>query len=705
MIKFAFIGLGVVLCFGSLAAFGEPMHGIQYQVVGPVLFANESGYSEFFSITDATQADCRQEYCLGLLQKVAEKNFGNKVLPPLTGSSTEVSSTVPEGLIFLRGNLSRMELSQTKLALQNNNYVLSSTGGVELLDLSTGEVFFSSIFTMQSIRQVLGDVDAEDEQKFTELFQLNIDDLFDKIIGELNSKYQPGRIEAIACGEYDGKIILNMGRYEGVAERQRFRTSDGEVSISSVQDHLSQAEIMKGNPPKTGTKLVRIGANQIAAKGTLTLLVTDAVIMRPGLISEEFQVTEEILTQWVHDYLASDSTLAMLPPVGSTFLQQTELARKGTIADTTIRGNRALPDIFIRLRVPLAVTCETKGEDGATYTEFLVRLELEFYDRKTGLVLYRAAHEEKGLERIEKDYREIDHRNYFTKITKNAVYELTKTAKENFHIEVERGRITKVEKDTASFETEGLNVGVGSLFHVFRPHSEVNDPGTGKPLGFLEEMIGIAKVMQIKGKKGTVQIVVQQKQIQRGDNLRSTGSTLSPGACKKAIIVQAQPVKIINASGITFEIINSELGTDLLEHKLVDARYWSVLQNDKSLILLARDQRALEGGEFEISEWNKERLLLEPEQFVEAAITLLPVEEMDEKSKILRLQVDLSLSDVHGNTLSDQSVKMKRVLSCMTDKGSVAVGAEEKDLSRHYAEMAEATFEEALRRCLVDFEK
>jgi len=698
----------LILSISSFKAFAGLKEDIRYQVVGPVLFIGEKGYSEYFIIDtdgkDITQS--MQDYCLKLIQKACEKNYGDKVLPPLTDSVTEISANMPRGLIFIRGNLSRMELSRIKLGRQNNNYVLSSTGGVELLDLKTGEVFFSKIFTIQSIQQVIGDITAKDEQEFRKLFRLNIEDLYTKLINDLANEYQPGRVEATVCGDYKGKVILDKGRYEGIAERQRFRTQGGELSITSVQDHLCLAELMNGNPPKKGGEAIRIGANQIAAKGAITFLVTDPVIMRPGSISKDFQIQEKVIMQWVHDYLAKDSHLAMLPPADSTFLQQTEVAGKGTIAESTIRGNRALPDVFVRCRISQAIVSETIGEDGATYAEFLVRPELEFYDRKTGLLVFHRVHVEKGLERTKKGYREFNRQNYFIKLTKNAIFELTKATKKNFRLEIQRGQIIKVAKEgTAKCKLKGRSVGVGSLFQVFRPRQRVKNPINGKVLGAVQEMIGIAKVMQVKGTKGNLHLVVQQEKIKKGDIILSAGSTLAPGSCKKAVIIQAQPVQIKDASEQTKEAFGSGLIMNLLEKKLLEARYWSVLLNDQALALLETDQITLEGGEFQVTDWHNEKRALTPDQFAKAVITLLPVEETEKRGKILRLKADLTIFDEQGDELSTQSVKMKRTLSNKTKKGAVTVGAEEKDFPKHYIEMAEATLGEALRRCLVEFEK
>ncbi len=690
-------GMFLLVLFCGRAVADDCGGSLQYQIVAPVqMVASEDFDTRALRVPDGADQPL-DLYSLGRLTMEMQRVFPGAVLLPLAESAGSVTSRVPQDQIWVRGNLSRMDATLVDLGDLNHNFIITSTGGIEFLDLVTGEVYFSKMRTVQRIFRVLGTIDDGDHEEALGYFSQNVDDIFKEGVDAIAGNYDPGCVRANVVGFHGDLALLDLGARDGVAERQLFRGDGCELSVSSVQDEFCLARLVRGERPERAVVVSRIGANQIAARdGRVSLMVTSVQLPEGSAVARDYAVSADMVQQWVHDYLSSGSQLSMLPPASSLLSQQTIAGAVGSIAETVVRGSRALPDLFVRCRVVRAMAEEVTGPLGEVHGSFLVECEIEILDRRTGLVQLRRSREERIDDVFNNDDRSTDRSAIFERVTKNAIFELTGDVKASFQPARVVGHVKSAKDGVIEFALDEGAVGVGAVLELRRPGDEVHALDGSRLLGRIEERIGIAKVVVVDGRKGRALVVAAAKSVGGGDILFAACS--GPSGLSSANVLQVQGVEIVCAGGSGSCGMDGASGTELLQGVLGDTGQWTILSNARGLALLAAEQAALEGGSFKITDWSSEPTAVPIDVFAHARVNVEPEQTDKDGNILLRERAELVLTAAGGDTIFTQNLSMTNKLKDRSKSDQVVMGMGPEARPRQYADMARQLLAEMVRR-------
>ena len=173
----------------------------KYQILLPAATFGEPAYSEYFW---KGNIEGFKKYCVDEAQKALEKYYGKSAMPLKQVSSDIKSEEELKGNIYIRVNISRMQLSYELLGTENFQYALRTTGGIEFFNVKTGEVYFSKIYTIIQPKQILKKkaepLTESHKQQFYELFKNNVNIFNDVFLKVLN------------CAD-ESKVIDNISAY------------------------------------------------------------------------------------------------------------------------------------------------------------------------------------------------------------------------------------------------------------------------------------------------------------------------------------------------------------------------------------------------------------------------------------------------------------------------------------------------------------
>lgn len=694
------VALGLVLSLHLLAerAAADPCGGsLNYQIVGPFQLIAAEQYDPLALTTADGEPKGLAEYALTRLASEAERNFPGLVQPTRPESAPTISSERPENQVWIRANISRMTKTLVKLGEINNNYIITSTGGVEFLDLVTGEIYFSKMNTVQRILRVVGTVEDGDLAAISGHFDQNVDDIFIDGLAEIRDEYTPGCVSANVVGSHDDAIILDRGRRDGVADRQLFRGDGFDLCVSAVQDNFSLAMVVRGDRPERGARVTRAGANQLAVRdGRVTLMVTPTVLPSGPMLSRHFAAPAEMVQQWVHDYLTEGGQLAMLPPPGSLLRQQTSAGATGTLAETVVRGSRELPDLFVRCRISRATLEEVIGPQGEAHCAFVVEPTLEIIDRRTGMLQFSMSREERATEVIGGRGSEMDRTAVFDRVTKNAIFAITNTAKETFTPARIAGRVTGEREESVEFAIDEGLVGLGTFLELRRPVEEVRSLDGQTVLGRVEERIGVAKVTQVSGRTGRALIVAAAVPARDNDVLFASSSGRTGLATASVLQVGRVEVKD-NGTGGGWGV-DATFAAQSLQSALCEAGQWAILPNADGMERHHAELASLEGGAFKITDWARELSTSPVDVTAHAQLVFEPEQTDADGAVILRERAWVVLVAAAGDTLMSQSLSMTKKLKGPGNDTDVVLGLGPEARPDHFASMTKQLLKEVLRR-------
>ncbi len=694
------IAICLALCLSALVerAVADNCGGsLRYQIVSPLQLVSAEQYDPLALMAPDGGVRNLGDYALDRLESEAEKAFPGLVLPVRSESSTTVSSDRPDNQVWIRGNISRMTQTLVKMGDINNNFIITSTGGVEFLDLVTGEVYFSKINTVQRIFRVVGTVDESDLASISGHFARNVDDIFVDGLAAIRDEYTPGCVLANVLGTHGDLVILDRGSRGGVAERQQFRGDVCDLLVSAVQDNFCLATVVRGARPENGSRVARIGANQLAVRdGRATLMVTSAALPSGPLTSPHFAVSEDMVQQWVHDYLSEGGKLSMLPPAGSLLRQQTLAGATGSLAETVVRGSRELPDLLIRCRIARATLEEVIGPQGEAHCEFVVEPYLEIIDRRTGILQLSMSREERLSEVIGGSSSTMDRTAVFERVTKNSIFEITNAVKATFTPARIVGHVADVQDGSVEFAIDEGLVGMGTVLELRRPGDEVRSLDDTQSLGRIEDRIGVAKVTQVAGRSGRAQVVAAAEPVRRNDVLFASCSGRTGLAT--ASVLQVGAVEVVDNGGGNGCGVDADFAARSLQSALMDTGQWAILPNADGLERYQAELASLEGGAFKVTDWAHESEAVPVDVTARAQLVFEPEQSEPDGTVILRERVLVALVAAEGDTIMSQSLSMTKRLKGSGKSNDVVMGLGPDARPDQFANMTKQLLKEVLRR-------
>ena len=673
----------------------------KYHLLAPTATYGEKSYSEYFwkgNIQDF------KKFCIDEAQKALEKNYGKSATELLMVSQDIKNEEELKNNIYIRINISRMQLSYELLGTENFQYALRTTGGIEFFNVKTGEVYFSKIYTIIQPKQIIkkknDPLKETSKQEFYDLFKNNIRELYDYLFSKAKDEYKPGIVKANIVktlsafspnktGVLEAKYIINKGRLQGIAERQQYRFSnsnnypDGiKVRVSELQDNYSIVSIIsqKSISVKDGEEIYRSGGAEISAKFPVRMMVSGTEILDNTQIDSHYQVDPGFITQIVHDNFSDNSSFQMLP-YGSIAEQQLEATKAGEKEEEVI-GNRQKPDVYIKCIISKAYVYST-AYNGGEFLKLIVSPMLIFFDANLGNVLYTAFHEEQSLQVIKENDRIANINEQFEILTKNAIYEITKKAKEEFKISQVMGSISAVTGKDVDIKIESGKLSSGNVFRVFKKGDKVIDPLSNKDLGYLLTYNGNIKVKEASGLNGKSGVLFSTESMSAGDVIRANSDNIVKGS----IIIQAGETNIHTDKGEAYTKLSARAAILNTLRSLVSSGKFVVIMPQVDLDKLAAEKNILEpAGHFKTGETDK--TILEPQVKVNSEVISFPSEIKSENDVKINVGLKFIALDPKTNKeIFKKGQKQTLPLESENGKEKVKVGLSEKDHPKYYIDM------------------
>jgi hypothetical protein len=675
-----------------------------YQLLGPLSTFGQEKYSEYSWKGDLNGF---KKFCLETAQNSLKNIYGKDAKDLLLVSGDIKDDETLKNTIYVRANISRMQLSYELLGKENFQYALRTTGGIEFFNVRTGEVYFSKIYTIIQPRQVLKGLNDPlkdtDKNEFYNLFKNNIKELFDYLFIKSKEEYKPGNItanivktlspfETNKTGVLECRVIINKGRLQGIAERQQYRFSNSQnkpsgvkLKIVEIQDNYSIASIISPESfnIKPGDDIFRSGGLDISSKYPLRIMVQGTEFLDKTQIDSRYNVDPGFITQIVHDNLSDNSSFAMLP-YGSIAELQLE-ATKGGEKEEEVIGNRMRPDLYIKCIISKAFVYSTEYE-GGEYLKLVVSPVLIFYDANLGNILYTVSYDEENLQVIKENERLANINEQFEILTKNAVFEVTKKAKQEFSLIYTKGVITGSGQNEFKIETGQLSPGI--VFRVFKTGEDIIDPLSNKNLGKLMTFAGNLKTRESDGNKGKGEMLFSSSAISNGDILLANSDK---DMSKGAIIIQPGEFKVAtNTGGLYSDISKNAIELSTIQ-SLVQSKKFNVLLPKGDIDRIKIDRQTLEpAGHFK-TESESEKSILQPQVILNSDFLVFPPEIKSAEEKKLSVGQYFIVNSANDNKqLIRKGKKQELPLEGEKNKDQVQVGLSEKDFPKHYVEMCKS---------------
>jgi len=597
-----------------------------------------------------------------------------------------------------------MQLSYELIGKENFLYSLRTTGGIEFLNIKTGEVFFSKIYTIIQPKQIikrkndpLSDIH---KKEFYDLFKNNIRELFDYLISKAKTEYNPGIVKANIVkkvfdfsknktGILEAKFVINKGRYQGVVERQQYRFSnlksvpaDTRIRVIETQDNYS---IISITSPKefnidVGTEIYRSGGVEISSKFSTRMMVSNTEILDNTQVDNRYNVDPGFITQIIHDNMSDNSQFQMLP-YGSIAEQQLQSTKVGEKEEEVI-GNRQKPDIYVKCVISKAHVFSTSYE-GGEYLKLVVAPILIFYDANLGNILYTTSYEESSLQVIKEGEREANISEQFEILTKNAIYEITKKAKSEFKISQISGVVSSFTNNEIDLKIESGKLSEGLIFRAYKKGEILIDPVTKNNLGYLLTYTGNVKIKSVSGLNAKASILFVNQDLSKGDILKANSDNIF----RSSIIIQPDEVKIVNEKGNNYEKISKRAGVLTALLSLNESGKFVVLLPHSDLLNMMKEKDFLEpAGHFKSEE--KMISMLEPQVRVNTEIIAFPSEIISDEEVKVNVGLRFIAIDFKANKeFFRKGQKQTLPIKGKKNKNEVTVGLEEKDHSKYYLNM------------------
>lgn len=673
----------------------------KYNLLAPASTYGEKNYSEYYWNGNL---EGFQKFCLDEAQKALQKQYGKNAAALLTTSADIKSEEELKNNIYVRINISRMQLSYELLGTENFQYSLRTTGGIEFLNIKTGEVYFSKIYTIIQPKQIIKKKNdpLKDNQKkeFYDLFKNNIKELYDYLFTKAKEEYKPGIVKANIIktlsgfapnktGVLESKYIINKGRLQGIAERQQYRFTNSKnypdgikIRVTELQDNYSIASIVSPQSfsVQSGEELYRSGGAEISSKFPVRMMVSGTEILDNTQVDERFKVDPGFITQIVHDNFSDNSQFQMLP-YGSIAEQQLEATKTGE-KEEEVLGNRQKPDVYVKCIISKAYVFSTT-HDGGEYLKLIVCPMLIFFDANLGNVLYVVNHEEQSLQIIKENDRMANINEQFEILTKNAIFEVTKRAKSEFKISQVTGIVSAINGNDLNVKIESGKLAAGNVFRVFNKGEQLIDPVSNKDLGYLLTYNANIKIKEASGSNGKSQVLFSNESINAGDIIKANSDNIVKGS----IIVQPGDVNIHSDKDEVYNKLSARAAVLNTIRSLAGSGKFVVIIPKEDLDKLAIERNLLEpAGQFKAGEVTK--TLLEPQANINSEIIVFPSEIKSETD--VKINVGLRFTAVDPKTKKEIFKKgQKQTLPLEGEKSNeqVMVGLSANDHPKYYIDM------------------
>ena len=703
--------LFTLLCFFPQLSITPSFGEIQFQLVEPFQFTGQDDYSSYFPVGDTNEKQL-SDWLLAKIHSELSVNFPGIMLPRMKGSAREMKLDGPQDLIFIRCNISRAQLSTVRKAECVYEYIFALTGGIEFLKIDTGVVFFTKTSTDIAIKRMTkGEREFSKKEKddFRGIFKDNARSLFKRLVEECKEEYIPHKTIVKTCLKLiEGKVVINKGREDGISVGEMFRSATNPqafIIIAEISKNYSIAQVNGEDTAKitTGYAWENTGSNKVDLKGNLGAMVSLPITLQSDMIDQNFDVSSEVLQQWVHDELARKTNMTMLPPASNLTAQQRFVADRGSFSESMVTGSRLRPDFYIDPIVTIAQISQAKQGE-RYFLRLMVELVIRIVDARTGIISYMDSARDILLEEYEPGWRELSVDALFPKILKNSVVTLVAKLSREFNPRFIEGELTeKLEERFWLVIFDGARPGVGTILETYRPGVNIQNPDTGKVIGRLEEPLGRMKIVKADDRGLIAEELFSAKELLQKDLLKSKSGPEYHGS-KILQFNKTKAYRISNNKKIPYEGFSKELMLLSSEQGAFQSYQNPVLVSGYRLSELKRTFEELKcHARFDLgASRHAMEKFSEPDIVSNSTIYIFPESVGKDRSRTLTFGVKVYSKDKKNGKKHKAKYILDRELTPAKSSKEVTVGQNPDDDKLSYVELMRVAVENCLNKISED---
>ena len=414
-------------------------------------------------------------------------------------------------LLHMLLTVSRFQVLRSNFGEDKTSFSLAMTLNVAMANLSTGEVLGSETFTTISQLERVGNqesISTDDLELLSSQVLKAVDSTTYKRFAD---KYQIGVIEAKVIDKESGNLVLHHGSVHGAYKGEVFKDEKGEsVRIIHVQQKMSIAQT--SGKAGVGDVLKHVGLPKTSTLTPTFMVLSEDMdnFVAPGVLGAE-------LNQWMRDGLSS-SDFTVVPPSDALFLIQSLEAGDVNISRDALVGNMSPADVVV---VPSVVSYSAMNsfDEETQSSNYILKVivSCSFLDAQTGAVIYSTYNTFEKKEQMQSWGRQVDVHESFPGLLKDGALQLVQ---ENIVPEFVPNYVYGTVKSnksgvlTLNFDTDPFSQGAN--VELLSRAREITHPDTKEKLGFVEEVVGSAKIVASDGSKQTALLNMKSANLAKG---------------------------------------------------------------------------------------------------------------------------------------------------------------------------------------------
>ncbi len=422
--------------------------------------------------------------------------------------STELGSLDAAGdRVYVRGVVTRADVDRRKYFGDLELWQFTIGLNLEFFDIRSGQVYYNRGIVSRVPVETATEIDrAYRRERFAEAFRAGLDHL----VMQCGKDYQPALLQTrVLQASAPDRVFVEGGADKGLRAGQVLQGAQGEerwlLKVLQVESAFSRLEVLassKGSAPPAGLMLGLPGANRSAGGSGPSLAVSGVMTVDPEALDPAFDLDNATLGQWLHDGLAEQSGLDLLPPLladaggeagelaSAFFDAQAAFSTYGDVRQDEIIGSRPLPDRLARGVVTHALNRRSERL-GFVANELVLGLTLEVYDRRSREVLATVSVEQSRLEKQNDSYRQADLLGAWRDLCRTALREGAKRLAAELP---PAQRETSILVENGPWTADPGDLGAGRQLALYRPEEVIRD-ASGKDIGSWLRRYAVARTV------------------------------------------------------------------------------------------------------------------------------------------------------------------------------------------------------------------
>jgi len=391
-------------------------------------------------------------------------------------------------------NLKQVGIKQT---------ILTVTSGIEIYNLSTGELYHTNVFTFGS--KVKRDLDKPlTDDEIIDIYQNDIFNLFEELIKQTSQNYNPSIAEATIVKKIKSNYIINKGTDDGFIVGKTVMGKDINFDIIETTPKLSVIRPFFTDKVNYTSEVVKLFGNKSENTNKPKVLVTEVKFLKSYMFDNDLDYDKSTITQWFKDYLSTNCDLFIVPSDPRTINNfQEEVSMYGKTSSKTLLKKLIKPDYIIYPKIIYAYNVNNQGQTSqgieTSISTLDVLLELQLIDFNTGIII-KTKRYNSTRDQEQSDIASVNMNDLFPAVIKDGIISLTKELGDELSVNKIEAEIQKGKKNIYDIKfNTGNTLSNGEILQVFREGDEIKDLN-GNSIGYLEKYIGDIRVNNNDGK-------------------------------------------------------------------------------------------------------------------------------------------------------------------------------------------------------------